>query len=357
MDIIRELNGKSETMNCLKCFIILGCLREYLEPFIEEEITVFHQLMSEQCGCVPCANNCNFSNWNPTHNQPIPPFDCEVCTAWRDAILTHHSNQNGKVIWTNSKPHLWSQDKWQVAKVYMPNGHKNHNSLGDFDIAALLCLMNQCKHFEKFKLRGLCEKVSFVRNSIMHSPNYQLKKKDLDNYMKRIRKLCNVLVKHHPNFGSLSREIDEIQRLDLTLLARDNQAQNEEELEDKLVAALEVNRKTQNTQDLLGTEVEELEKTLSERDEEIKTLHLFYKEELKAALEVIIKTQNTQDLLRKKVKKLKKTLSERDREIKTLCLSYKEKLKAVEQEASEPLWMKMVKFLGEKVRQVMSEII
>ncbi|XP_067461247.1 uncharacterized protein CXorf38 homolog [Thunnus thynnus] len=255
MDIIRELIGNPEGMNWFKCVCILRCFHKRLEPFIEEEITVFHQLMSEQCGCVPCANNCDFSNWNPTHNQPIPLFDCEVCTAWRDAILTHHSNQNGKVMWTNSKPHLWSQDEWQVAKVYMPNGHKNHNSPGDFDIAALLCLMNQCKHFKKFKLGGLCEEVSFVRNRVMHSPNYQLKKKDLDNYMTRIRKLCKVLVKHHPNFGSLSREIDKIQRLDLILFARDNQAQNKEELEDKLV----------NTLEYPGKRVEKLKRSLSVR--------------------------------------------------------------------------------------------
>ncbi|XP_044224260.1 uncharacterized protein CXorf38 homolog isoform X2 [Thunnus albacares] len=288
MDTIQKLNEEPVFWNNFKVHIGLRRLGECLEPFIDEEITVFHDGMKQQCGSARCEKKCEFSNWYSTCNQPIPPFDCEVCTAWRDAILTHHSNQNGKVMWTNSKPHLWSQDKWQVAKVYMSNGHKNHNSLGDFDIAALLCLMNQCKHFEKFKLRGLCEEVSFVRNSIMHSPNYQLKKKDLDNYMKRIRDLCKVLAKHHPNFGSLSREIDEIQHLDLILFARDNQAQNKEELEDKLVAALEANRKAKKTEDLLRRKVKKLEKTLSERDEEIKTLRFSCKEKLKEAIKVIL---------------------------------------------------------------------
>ncbi|XP_042284981.1 uncharacterized protein CXorf38 homolog isoform X2 [Thunnus maccoyii] len=288
MDTIQKLNEEPVFWNNFKVHIGLRRLGECLGPFIDEEITAFHDRMKQQCGSAPCEKKCEFSNWDSTCNQPIPPFDCEVCTTWRDEIRTHHSNQNGKVMWTNSKPHLWSQDKWQVAKVYMSNGHKNHNSLGDFDIAALLCLMNQCKHFEKFKLRGLCEEVSFVRNSIMHSPNYQLKQKDLDNYMTRIRKLCKVLVKHHPNFGSLSREIDEIQRLDLILFARDNQAQNKEELEDKLVAALEDNRKAKKTEDLLRRKVKKLEKTLSERDEEIKTLRFSCKEKLQAVKQKVI---------------------------------------------------------------------
>lgn len=107
----------------------------------------------------------------------------------------------------------------------MPDGHKNHKAIGDFDIAALLSLINQCKHFKKFELGGLCEQVSHVRNSIAHSPHSQLKREDLQSYLHGIRVLGEALAKHDPEFESFSQDIDEIQNGDFMLVFPDNQVE------------------------------------------------------------------------------------------------------------------------------------
>ncbi|XP_037642651.1 uncharacterized protein LOC119498157 [Sebastes umbrosus] len=219
--------------------------QKLMEPFIDEEIEKFHGELGNECGpdhCVKeCDVACDFKNWKPRPNQS-PPLDCDVCSRWRDVILTNHTSQHGKVMWLNSKPHLWSRKKWEVAKVYMPGGHKNHNSVGNFDIAALLCLMNQCKHFKQFELGGLIDKVSKVRNDIMHAPRNQLEQKDLHDYFNRIRELGEVLARHDPKFKNLSEDIDQIQNLNFRLIllddieAQKNRAQDEKELEDILFA-------------------------------------------------------------------------------------------------------------------------
>ncbi|KAM7378902.1 hypothetical protein PAMP_004492 [Pampus punctatissimus] len=211
MDIFRDFFEKEEHKNWLKGVVSLACLQKLLENFIDKEMADFYQEMRKKCGSVCCANNCNFTNWRPTHNQPIPPLDCEVCCKWRHEIWTSHSSQRGKVMWKNSKPHLWSQHKWEVAKVYMTDGHKNHKSIGDFDIAALLSLMTQCKHFKRFELGGLCEQVAYVRNNIMHSANFKLKREDLHRYLSQITNLGEALTKHHPDFRNLSQDINKIQ--------------------------------------------------------------------------------------------------------------------------------------------------
>ena len=40
----------------------------------------------------------------------------EVCSPWKNEIKKNHTRR-GKLMWVNSEPHLWSQDKWEVAKV------------------------------------------------------------------------------------------------------------------------------------------------------------------------------------------------------------------------------------------------
>ncbi|XP_075954694.1 uncharacterized protein LOC142956831 [Anarhichas minor] len=243
MEHFREFE-KEQNQNWLKGVVALLCLQKPLERFIDEEIGIFHRKLGDECGANLCVKNCNFNNWKPRANQS-PPLDCEVCSSWRDLILANHTSPRGKVMWMNSKPDQWSQDKWEVAKVYMPDGHKNHNSIGDFDIAALLCLMNQCKHFKQFELGELCGIVANVRNKIMHTASFQLKQEDLLDYFNRIRKLGEVLEQHVPEFKSLSKDIDEIQNLDCRLMLPDDMAaqkiqadkiQDEKHLEDILFA-------------------------------------------------------------------------------------------------------------------------
>ncbi|XP_074506405.1 uncharacterized protein CXorf38 homolog [Sebastes fasciatus] len=240
MESVREFNEDPKNQNWLKGVVVLGNFQKLIESFTDEEIEKFHGELGNQCGPDHCVKKCDLKNWNPRTNQS-PPLDCEVCSRWRDVILTNHTSQHGKVMWSNSKPHLWSREKWEVAKVYMPGGHKNHNSVGDFDIAALLCLMRQCKYFKKFELGGLCDKVSNVRNKIMHAPRYQLEQKDLQDYFNQIRELGEKLARHDPKFKSLSEDIDEMLNLDYRLILPDDiaaqenlKSQREKDLEDLL---------------------------------------------------------------------------------------------------------------------------
>ncbi|XP_059201098.1 uncharacterized protein CXorf38 homolog [Centropristis striata] len=114
-------------------------------------------------------------------------------------------------MWLNCKPDLWTQNKWEVAKVYMPCGHENHSSVEDFDIAALLGLMKHCKHFKKFELGDLCVNVSNVRNNISHAPKYQLEQEEMHKYLEYIRDLVKKLARHDPQFTYVLEDIDQIE--------------------------------------------------------------------------------------------------------------------------------------------------
>ncbi|XP_038574562.1 uncharacterized protein CXorf38 homolog isoform X2 [Micropterus salmoides] len=219
MEVFRIFDEENHK-NWLKGVVGLRLLQNLLECFINKQIDIFHQALRRECSDV-CGNKCHLKNWKLRPNQ-VPILDCEVCSHWRDVIWTNNNSQGGKVMWMNSEPHMWSQDKWEVAKVYMTGGHKNHKSIGQFDIVALLSLMTQCNHFKKFKLGGLCEQVANVRNNIMHSPNYQLKREELNGYLSQIRDLGEVLAKHDPVFKYLSGDINEIQNLDFRLTFPDN---------------------------------------------------------------------------------------------------------------------------------------
>ncbi|XP_054452139.1 caspase-8-like isoform X2 [Anoplopoma fimbria] len=214
----------------------------------------------------------------PAYNYMSPPLDCEVCSSWRDSILANHTSPRGKVMWVNSKPDRWSQDKWEVAKVYMPDGHKKHNFIGDFDIAALLCLMNQCKHFKKFELGGLCDNVANVRNNIMHAARFQLNQEDLLDYFNRIRKLGEVLEKHVPEFKSLSEDINEIQSLDCKLILPDDVAaqnildKDEKDLEDRLFAVAQEAAEPH----LNRMKLEKLERQIAQQEQDNMPLTEYY---------------------------------------------------------------------------------
>ncbi|KAM9349973.1 uncharacterized protein ABDE67_009695 [Symphorus nematophorus] len=226
MEAFREFVKDEERVNWIKCTVGLWCLQKLLEPFVDEQLDSFHEELGKICGPQQCDKKCHFQNWKPQPNQ-IPPLDCTVCSRWIEEIHAYHTNPRGRVYWKNSEPHLWSKNKWEVAKVFMTSGHKNHKSLGDFDIAALLCLITQCKYFKRFELGDLCTQVSTVRNNIMHTPHYMLKKEDLHSYLHQIRALGEELAKHDPRFKRLSKDMDEIPNLDVRLDVSDNEASQE----------------------------------------------------------------------------------------------------------------------------------
>ncbi|XP_029931089.1 uncharacterized protein LOC115375706 isoform X2 [Myripristis murdjan] len=205
--------------NWIKSTMGLVYFRDYLEKFLEDETETYHQKLRDKVNLQEeeCTKSCSFNNWDPRSSK-IPRLDCEVCDRWRDEILANHTSKDGKVLWRNSKPHLWSTNKWEVAKVYMPNGHAKHSSAGDFDLPAFLSLMTQCRHFSKYVQQKPCTEVSNVRNNVMHSPNLKVTQDDLREYLRRIKSLANTLEEHSKLFNGLTQELDKLQNLDFSLM-------------------------------------------------------------------------------------------------------------------------------------------
>ncbi|XP_071399110.1 uncharacterized protein [Centroberyx affinis] len=209
--------------NWIKTTMGLAYLKRRLESFLEKETETYHQALCNNIDLNEreCSKKCDLKNWKPGTNQK--PNLCELCSAWEKEISANHAG--GKRFLINSTPHLWPTDKWEVAKVHMPSGHKNHKSVGDFDISAFLTLMTQCKHFKHFVKDSLCTKVVYVRNQVMHSASLQVKLEDLHDYLDQIRALANALEEQFPEFfKSLSKEIDELQNLDFSLVLHGAQA-------------------------------------------------------------------------------------------------------------------------------------
>uniref|UniRef100_A0AAR2JXR2 Uncharacterized protein n=1 Tax=Pygocentrus nattereri TaxID=42514 RepID=A0AAR2JXR2_PYGNA len=63
----------------------------------------------------------------------------------------------------------------------MPRGQSGHRRFEEFDIAAILNFMAQCKHFKKFHQGQLMTKVINLRNTVMHSPEFRLNKEKMSN--------------------------------------------------------------------------------------------------------------------------------------------------------------------------------
>ncbi|KAK0142474.1 hypothetical protein N1851_019600 [Merluccius polli] len=199
----------------IKTTMILECLKTRLAGFLENETAAFHQTLSSsirlnqnECGHVP---RCDFKS-----NQHLCPF----CHAWRDAILDKHTAKRSQVYWNNSTPHLWHSHKWEVAKVYMPRGNKNHKLVDDFDISAFLNLMTFCGHFQNFVKRDLVTEVTNVRNKVMHSASFQVSAEDFQQYVGRIQALGEALGQKVPEFQSFSKDVAEVQNIDFRMKFR-----------------------------------------------------------------------------------------------------------------------------------------
>nr|XP_046263255.1 E3 SUMO-protein ligase ZBED1-like isoform X1 [Scatophagus argus] len=212
MNFIRKFS-EEKRQNWLKVVECLLLLRKSLKPFIDKQTEDFFKELRNAGDLCPCETECCFTKGNPSKSRL-----CDACCKWKEMILNYHITPGGRVMWQNCQPHQWSIDKWEVAKVYMPNGHKKHKSVGDFDVAALLSLMNQCKHFSRFELGDLCAQVASVRNIVMHSPSCRLETEDFHRCLQQIKAIAAVLAKFDANFQGLSRDIDELQNLNFRLM-------------------------------------------------------------------------------------------------------------------------------------------
>ncbi|XP_036413521.1 uncharacterized protein CXorf38-like [Colossoma macropomum] len=218
--------------NWLKTAESLYILRNNIRRFVEDETETYHRSLRETLKGEICVKNCKKS--------PL----CEKCERWKKEILQSRLGKGAEIHWKNVEPHRWPTEIWEVAKVYMPGGQREHRCFDQFDIAAILNFMANCKHFKKFHQGQLLTKVISVRNMVMHSPELRLNKEKMDGGRNNVLMLAKLLETCIPKLHeTISEEIkqfdtvlenypDQISQVDLKtenlkLLDREQQALKE----------------------------------------------------------------------------------------------------------------------------------
>ncbi|KAK3510834.1 hypothetical protein QTP70_022775 [Hemibagrus guttatus] len=196
----------------------LYILRSHIREFVENETENFHKSLREKLRNVKCESKCSLLKYSPKLKKfPI----CDKCEQWKDAILQNHNHKGIDIPWNNCQPHLWPTDKWEVAKanldylpqVYMIRGVKSHRSFDQFDVSSILNFMYHCKYFQAFAQGQYLTKVINVRNKVMHSPDFSLKKEDMDESINSVQELAKILVKHAPGLKTISEKIQQFKTI------------------------------------------------------------------------------------------------------------------------------------------------
>ncbi|MCJ8747879.1 hypothetical protein PDJAM_G00158520 [Pangasius djambal] len=188
----------------------LYILRSHIREFVENETENYHRSLRETLQNEICKSKCSLHKCPPRSKKfPI----CDKCNKWKDAILDNHNHKGFDIPWNNCQPHLWPTDKWEVAKVYMLRGTKNHHSFDQFDISGILNFMCHCKHFKAFAEGQYLTKVINVRNKVMHSPDFRLSKEEMDDSIKNVEELAKILENHAPGLKTISKKIQQFSRI------------------------------------------------------------------------------------------------------------------------------------------------
>ncbi|XP_066562971.1 uncharacterized protein LOC136751338 isoform X2 [Amia ocellicauda] len=206
--------------NWLKTTMSLQLLRSSLEDFLENETETFHSRLRSKLEERVCESRppCDSRGCGPQRTKA--PQMCAACTDWKNEILSNHSSGKGIIYWNNCKPHLWSSQKWEVAKVYMPRGNKNHNNVKQFDISAILNFMKFCSHFKPMVKSDILDKVTNVRNQMMHSVDMKVPTEDMLEHQNKILELIQQLQAHVqlPELAMVEKEIKELQEMEFNIV-------------------------------------------------------------------------------------------------------------------------------------------
>ncbi|RXM31623.1 Mediator of RNA polymerase II transcription subunit 14 [Acipenser ruthenus] len=207
-----------EYKNWLKTTLSLQLLRSGLVNFLENETNDFHSQLLRTLKGEICKVQCDTKNCGNQGTKP--PLTCPACSKWKNEILSNHRNKNCIIYWNNCKPHLWHAEKWEVAKVYMPRGNKDHTKANAFDISAFLNFMKFCKHFEKIVKGNMLDKVTWVRNQMMHSAEMKVTTQDMEMHIEKILDLVRHLKNQAriPDLEQLEKEIIELLKTELNVV-------------------------------------------------------------------------------------------------------------------------------------------
>ncbi|XP_051740165.1 uncharacterized protein si:ch211-91p5.3 isoform X4 [Ctenopharyngodon idella] len=188
--------------NWLKTTESLYILRTYIQDFIEKETETYHSSLRNKTylkGQTCKRTCCDIKS------------ACELCECWRKEIEANHNGKRNSIHWDNCRPHLWSKEKWEVAKAHMPRGHRKHGKFAEFDVAAILNLMSSCKHFN---IPGkYVTNVINVRNSAMHSPDLKMSKEDMTRHHNTVLQLAKLLEPQIPKLKDLEKKITQFNNI------------------------------------------------------------------------------------------------------------------------------------------------
>uniref|UniRef100_A0A8C4SDG2 Uncharacterized LOC114650257 n=1 Tax=Erpetoichthys calabaricus TaxID=27687 RepID=A0A8C4SDG2_ERPCA len=205
----------AEYKNWLKTTLCLQLLRGGLSQFLETETGIFHDKLLSALSAQSCQNNCQI---NSRGNQFIKvPNLCPVCNNWIREILSHHNNNKGRIYWNNCTPYCWAKEKWEVAKVYMPNGNTKHSAVNEFDISAVLNYMSNCKHFTNMVKNTRLKEVTNVRNQMMHSATMKVSTQDMMTHISKVQAVLKELQTRVPELKEIDNEIVKLQTTELNL--------------------------------------------------------------------------------------------------------------------------------------------
>ncbi|KAJ8256170.1 hypothetical protein COCON_G00200340 [Conger conger] len=200
--------------NWLKTTMSLQLLRTSLGDFLENETETFHNSLKNKLKQATCKNGCTVK---ANYRNKVPEV-CPECKPWGEEIFKNHNNKRGEIYWNNSKPCLWSSRKWEVAKVYMPRGNKDHHAVDQFDISAILNLMNVCSHFKNFVKEQIIKEVTYVRNQMMHSADMKVAKEDMQKHLSKILDFVKHLQDRVPHLNNLKDEISQLEEAELNIM-------------------------------------------------------------------------------------------------------------------------------------------
>ncbi|XP_039513900.1 uncharacterized protein si:ch211-91p5.3 isoform X3 [Pimephales promelas] len=197
--------GDDNYKNWLKTTESLSILRNCIKDFVEKETETYHNSLRNkpELNGQTCKNTCAF--------KKEPPL-CELCKCWKKEIEAKYIGGKNNMHWENCRPHLWSTEKWEVAKAYMPRGHTKHNQFSQFDVSAILNLMSSCKHFNN--IPGHCVRnVINVRNSAMHSPDLKMSKEEMIRHHETVLQLAKKLEHLIPRLKGLEKEMKQFNNI------------------------------------------------------------------------------------------------------------------------------------------------
>ncbi|KAJ8280731.1 hypothetical protein GJAV_G00058270 [Gymnothorax javanicus] len=304
--------------NWLKTTMSLWLLRSRLSGFLENETETFHNSLRNKLKESICKKSCIIKI---IRNKVLDV--CQDCELWRKEILENHGNKKGNIYWENCKPCLWSSEKWEVAKVYMPRGNKAHSTVDQFDISAILNLMIYCKHFTKFAKQQVLTEVTGVRNQMMHSADMKVLKEDMKKHLNKILALVRQLQKYAPELIDLEKEINQLEEAELNIMVEGKVNNRESPVMNLL--------DKQKILDLEQQVMKEKIESLASRLEEGRELN---KEEYQRMKEFLDENKDLLEQLRPHMEKLKviqEKLEQHDQQLTVLTVTVDELVKKTEE--------------------------